>query len=385
MYSAEISSPKLRGIFTSLAELVLAGGILFVYILGSINGFTYFEISLVLLGIAILFIVVVPWIPETPRWLVFKRKDRTKAMKVLKCLRGLDSDRLCDELEGIEAVVENLGSLSVIQLLKQFKKKSVLFPFLVVLVLMIFQELCGGGSTVNTYAAPVFKEAGVKNPLLISSYSIGGSQFFAVVVSVCIIDFVGRKILLILSCSGMFVASVMLGAHFYITRPSLCEETMNMTSEDLVIGCNNQFAPLAIVSLIFFIMSFSVGVGPVLWVLMSEYLPLYVRGFASGIVIAANWATGAAVTGIYLSYANLVKPWFAWWTFSIINLGGLVFVLLFVVETKGKSLEKIQETMIQRFRFCSRQRTIMDTSNVNLRNEIGQQYIASSAHSHTTY
>ena len=343
----------MRGILTSLAELILAGGILLVYILGSIKGFTYFEISLVLLGIAILFVVVVPWIPETPRWLVFKQKDRSKAMKVLKCLRGSDSDRLCDELEGIEEAVETLGSLSIIQLLKQFKKQSILFPFLIVLVLMIFQELCGGGSTVNTYAAPVFKEAGVKNPLLISSYAIGGSQVFAGIISVCIIDCVGRKFLLILSCSGMFVASVMLGAHFYITRPSLCEEIMNITSEDSeIIGCNSQFAPLAVVSLIFFVISFAVGIGPVLWVLISEYLPLHVRGFASGVVIVAHWATAAAVTGLYLSYANLVKPWFAWWTFSIINLGGLVFILLFVVETKGKSLEKIQEAMVQRFHFC---------------------------------
>ena len=378
VYSAEISSPKLRGILTSLAELVLAGGILLVYILGSINGFTYFEISLVLLGIAILFIVVVLWIPETPRWLVFKQKDRAKAMKVLKCLRGSDHDRLCDELEGIEAAVESLESLSIIQLLKEFKKQSILFPFLIVLVLMIFQELCGGGSTVNTYAAPVFKEAGVKSPLLSSSYAIGGSQFLATVISVCIIDCVGRKFLLVLSCSGMFVASVMLGAHFYITRPSLCEEMMNITSEDSAIGCNNQFAPLAIVSLIFFIMSFAVGVGPVLWVLMSEYLPLHVRGFASGVVIVANWSAAAAVTGLYLSYANLVKPWFAWWTFSIINLGGLVFVLLFVVETKGKSLEKIQEAMTQRFHFCSSKEH--EISGMELDNG---SY--SSAHSHTTH
>ena len=357
MYSAEISSTKLRGILTSFAELSLAGGILLVYILGSIDGFTYFEISIALLGIVILFLVMVPWIPETPRWLIFKRKDRQKAMKVLKCLRGSGYSGLHDELEGIEAAVESSGSLSVIQLLKEFKKKNILVPFLILLMLMILQELCGGGTTVNTYAAPVFKEAGVKNPLLSSSYAIGGSQLFATIISVCIIDCVGRKLLLLLSFSGMFVASIMLGVHFYITRPSLCDDAMNSTSnmlDDSAISCNNQFAPLAIVSLIFFIMSFAVGLGPVLWTLMSEYLPLHVRGFASGVVIVANWAAAASVTGLYLSYANLVKPWFAWWTFSIINLGGLVFVLLFVVETKGKSLEKIQEAMMHRFRFCSR-------------------------------
>ena len=349
------------------------------YILGSINGFTYFEISLVLLGIAILFTLAVPWIPETPRWLVFKRKDRAKAVKVLKYLRGSGSDHLHGELEGIEVAVESSGSLSIVQLLKEFKKQNILFPFLVILVLMIFQELCGGGSTVNAYAAPVFKEAGVKNPLISSSYAIGGSQLFATVISVCIIDYVGRKFLLVLSCSGMFIASIMLGTHFYVTRPSLCEKAMNMTSEDSVISCNSQFAPLAIVSLIFFIMSFAVGIGPVLWVLMSEYLPLHVRGVASGVVIVANWAAAAAVTGLYLSYVNLVKPWFAWWTFSIINLSGLVFVLLFVVETKGKSLEKIQDAVMQQFRFCSRKTVYKYYAVGDLRSDVDNN---SSAHSH---
>lgn len=359
MYSAEVSSSRLRGILTSFAELALVVGILLVYVLGSINGFTYFEIALVMLGIVVLFFVIVPWIPETPRWLLFKRNDREKAMKVLKCLRGSKYRSLHAELEGIELAVESTGSLSTIQLLKEFKKQAILFPFLILLVLMVFQELCGGGTTVTTYAAPVFKEAGVKNPLVSSSYAIGGSQLFATVVAVCIIDFVGRKILLILSCIGMIVGSTMLGVHFYITRPSLCG-AMNITfdmSEDSTITCNEQYTPLAVASLIFFMMSFAIGPGPVLWALMAEYLPLHVRGVASGAVILANWVAATAVTGLYLSYAELVKPWFAWWTFSIINLGGLVFVILFVVETKGKSLEKIQDSMTNRFNLCCQKTT----------------------------
>lgn len=376
MYAAEISSPKLRGLLTSFAELSLAAGILVVYVLGSIDGFTYFEISLVILGIVVVFFVCVPWIPETPRWLLFKRNNKEKALKVLKRLRAPNYNDLHAELEGIQLVVESSGSLSAIQILKEFKKQSILVPFLILLVLMVFQELCGGGTTVATYAAIVFEEAGIDNPLLTSSYAIGVSQLIATIVSVSIIDCVGRKFLLIVSCCGMFAGSVMLGVHFFITRPSLCQnisvnislEATDPTTLGATDSCNNQFAPLAIVSLIFFIMSFAVGIGPVLWALVSEYLPLHVRGFATSVVIVANWTSSVAVTGLYLSYASLVKPWFAWWTFSLINLFGLVFVVIFVVETKGKSLEDIQETMRDRFHFCSKRKSYKYHAVVDVRN-----------------
>ena len=331
------------------------------YVLGSLNKFTYFEIALVMLGIVVLFFLTVPWIPETPRWLLFKHKDSEKALKVLLFLRGSKYHALHSELEGIELATKNYSSQSMIQMLKEFKKPTILIPFFILIVLMMFQELCGGGTTVATYAAPIFKEAGIENPLSSSSYAIGGSQLFATVISVFIIDCVGRKILLIFSFLGMFIGSTMLGVHFYITRPSICENTFTNTTPDFfddeITACNHRFAPLAIVSLIFFIMFFAIGLGPVLWTLISEYLPLHVRGFASGVVILANWSTAVAVTGLYLSYSNFVKPWFAWWTFSIINCAGMVFVIIFVVETKGKSLETIQESMMSRFRFCH-QRTV---------------------------
>lgn len=367
VYCAEISSPRLRGILTSFAELSLSAGIFFVYVLGSIMDFAYFEISLVMLGIVFFFLVTVLWIPETPIWLLLKHKNREKVIKVLTCLRGSKYRCLDSEMKGIESAIEKTDSTqSITQIIKEFKKSSILIPFLILLVLMVFQELCGGGTTVTTYAAPIFKEAGVENPLVSSSYAIGGSQLFATFVSVCIIDCVGRKVLLIISFFGMFVASTMLGTHFFVTRPSLCEgiSTSNVSFEDATGVCNSHFAPLAIVSLIFFMMSFAIGLGPVLWTLMSEYLPLHVRGFASGVVILANWVAGAIVTGVYLSYANLVKPWFAWWTFSLINLGGMVFVLIFIMETKGKSLETIQETFMDHIRFCPRRRVSYTTDEL---------------------
>ena len=345
IYNGEISSAKTRGIFGSFAELALVAGILFVYGIGSIPGFTYYYIALVMLGIVALFILTAVWLPETPRWVLLKTKNRKRAKSITKLLRGAHYKDIDSELNDIQNVIDKSPKMSIVGTVKELFKRSIFVPFTIVLVLMIFQELCGGGSTVTTYAAPIFQAAGVSNPDLISIFAIGGTQLLFTAISVLIIDHVGRKILLILSAVGMFAGSILLGVHFYITRPSLCDNntTISDASTSAEISyCNTHYAPLAITSLILFMASFAVGPGPVLWVLLTEYLPLHIRGTASGIVILANWLAAALVTGLYLSYADLVKPWFAWWTFALINLFGLLFVVAFVVETKGKSLEEVQ-------------------------------------------
>ena len=109
------------------------------------------------------------------------------------------------------------------------------------------------------------------------------------------------------------------------------------------IDCNKQFAPLAIVSLVIFYAAFTSGWGPIPAVLLGEMLPLRVRGVASGVISFLSWGTAAIVSGSYFNYSQAVKPWFAWWSFSLANLAGIVFVGFFVFETKGKSLEEIEE------------------------------------------
>ena len=77
--------------------------------------------------------------------------------------------------------------------------------------------------------------------------------------------------------------------------------------------------------------------------MLSELLPLSVRGVASGMAMFLTSATAALVSGVYLQYFQLVEPWFAMWTFSLINLSAAVFVFVFIPETKGKSLKEVEK------------------------------------------
>ena len=339
VYCGEISSAKLRGVYGSFTQLALAAGILVVYGLGSIQSLQYSDIALAAVGIVAVFEVMMVWCHETPRWLLSK-DQRTKAFAVLEWLRG-PKVNVEPEISEMEAAMTE-KQLTVVQVLREFLKKSVFIPLLLILVVMFFQQI-GGLNAVSAYGATLFKSAGVSNPRQTALYSIGVSALLATIISVFIVDLVGRKPLLLISGTGMLVGTVMLGTHFYLTRPSLCANQTTLTLQDSdSTSCNTHLAPLAITSLLLFNIAFSLGWGPVPWVLMPELLPQRVRGVASGIATFINWGTAAIVTGFYLEYADAVQAWFAWWSFSVMNLLGVLFVLFFITETKGKSLEDIQ-------------------------------------------
>ena len=231
--------------------------------------------------------------------------------------------------------------LKMSKILTHFKKRDVFIPVFIMLFIMFFQQI-GGLNASSAYSALIFKEAGVKHYRLTAAYAVGGAGMLFTIISLFIVDRFGRKLLLIASGLGMLVGAVALGTHFYVTRPSLCANSTQpgLLQSDSTL-CNTQFAPLAIASLILFNISFSIGWGPVPWVLLGELIPLRVRGVGSGIATLVNWATAAIVTGFYLDYAEKVRTWFAWWSFALMNLAGILFVALFLFETKGKTLEEI--------------------------------------------
>ena len=353
VYAAEVSSSKFRGIFGSFTQLFLSIGLVLIYLLGSFPGFQYFDASLILIGIIAMFEIGCLFICDTPRWLL-AHGHRHKAISALKCLRGKSFD-IGHELSTMEQDISHSPHVKMSKVLTHFKKRDVVIPLVIMLFIMFFQQI-GGLNASTAYSGLIFKEAGVENYRATATYAVGGTEVVFTIISLFIVDLFGRKLLLIISGSGMLLGTVLLGTHFFITRPSLRTSSGNFTLTDNNIMilqstpssddpelCNTQFAPLAIVSLILFNAAFSIGWGPVPWVLLGELIPLRVRGVGSGIATLVNWSAAAIVTGFYLDYAEKVQPWFAWWTFSVLNLISILFVALFLFETKGKRLEEIHD------------------------------------------
>ena len=328
--------------FSTCQQLVLATGIVVAYAVGSIQKLQYYDTALVAVGLVAAFELSAVWLYESPRWLLSNDQTDSRAVAALKWLRG-PKVSIDQELKEIKAAVSEKKP-TLLQVLKEFSKRKVFIPFILVLMLLFFQQV-GGVNVVAVFAATLFRDGGISHPQQTALYSIGVANLGATLVSVFWVDCVGRKVLLCTSGSGMLIGAIMFGTHFYITRPSLCSnDTVTQAlqvSTDLS-SCNTQYAPLAIVSILLFSFMFGLGWGPGCGVLVPELLPLKVRGVASGIGTVVQWATAALVTGVYLKWSDAVRPWFVWWTFAVLILLGIIFVVVFIPETKGRSLEEIQ-------------------------------------------
>jgi SP family facilitated glucose transporter-like MFS transporter 8 len=338
-------------------------GILLVLGLGSIPGFHYYHSALVMVGFVAVFTCLVLWVPESPRWLILKG-DQKQAIAALHRLRGPKYPFIHQEVKDIKLTIPKLRP-GFYQLMKELvMKRSTLVPFILLLFLGIFNRACGV-DVFSAYAASIFLEAGVPNPNLTTTFAVGAVNVLATFVAVILVEFVGRKILLAVSAVGMFLGTTLLGVHFYITQPELCANSTLPVEQ--YVSCNLHTFPLAIVGVIVFNLGFSIGTGPVPWVLLSEYLPLRIRGVAGSVVVAANWATASLIVGTFLSLSEKLGPWTVWWTLAALNLVGFFVFVLFFVETKGKTLEEVQELFKTR-------KSIVSCACANGRNVIYNRY-----------
>ena len=318
---------------------------------GHYIGLTYWQIAIIAIGILIVFEVLMLFTYESPRWLLMKQKEK-KAMETLKALRGPNFP-VSKELEAIKATVQE--KYSVIGRLMEFRHRSVYVPFILVTILIFF-ECHGGINVAYFYASNVLLDAGIseRHVNLIAAVSVGVVQILATLVSVFFVDLVGRKILLNVSSAGMALSCMVLGVYFYI-YDNVCEHCLvgspncNISiindSVHQHFPCNTtNFGYLAVVCIITLVISFSLGWGPIVWTAMSELMPNRVRSLAGSIATMINWIFDFVFTFCLKYYSRPpINNDGAWWTFCLIMVIGIIFVVLFVPETKGHSLEEIQE------------------------------------------
>ena len=300
--------------------------------------FQYFHISLAAVGVTAIFELLMLFTCETPRWL-YAQGEASKGLEKLKLLRGPNANVTTEEA-AIRAALERQGKLSVKDLFLQFRHRAVYHPFVLVLMLMFFQQFSGINAVVF-YAASIYQEAGVKNPTLLSALTIGVSQLIATFIAVVLVDMLGRKVLFIVSSITVCLSSCLLGIEFLITDTICGGATGNGTTSAHAI-CHHSIGWLAILAAIGVIIGFSLAWGPIPWLMMSELLPLRVRSLGGSVTTFFNWSCATLITFTFESYASAISPKFAWWSFSIVMLVSVFCVIFFLPETKGCSLEQIE-------------------------------------------
>lgn len=152
-------------------------------------------------------------------------------------------------------------------------------------------------------------------------------QVLATYSSTLLVDKAGRRVLLVLSSAVMAVCLTVLGLCFHLQTHGY--DVSSIT-----------WLPLASVAL--FIVVFSMGFGPVPWIMLGELFPNNVKGIASALTAASAWILAFAVTKGFQNLLDLLGSPTTFWLFAVMCVAGTIFTVVLVPETKGKSLEDIQ-------------------------------------------
>ncbi|MCL7050326.1 hypothetical protein MKW94_030290 [Papaver nudicaule] len=321
IFIAEIAPKHLRGGLATLNQLMIVSGVSFTFIIGTIVSWRTLALIGILPCCVLLFGLLV--IPESPRWLAKAGLQKEFELSLRK-LRGKDAD-ISQETADIQDYLQTLEHLPKAQILDLFQRRY-LVSLIVGVGLMVFQQF-GGINGICFYVSHIFEAAGFPSAL--------GTVIYACIqvpitgLGAMLMDKAGRRPLLFVSASGLLVGCLLLATSFYMKAHEMFLEAV---------------PTLALTGILTYIGSFSVGMGAVPWVIMSEVFPLNIKGTAGSFVTLVNWFGSWVVSFTF----NFLMSWSSYGTFLLyaaVNLLAILFIAKMVPETKGRTLEEIQASM----------------------------------------
>ncbi|ALC42591.1 sut4 [Drosophila busckii] len=323
MYSTEISTLETRGLLGSFFQLNTVSGILYGYIVGGYCPLLTINILCAILPI--IFAVVHFFMPESPVYLAMKgRQD--DATKSLKWLRGQDFD-VTPELNKILQDTTKSDDEPQQNIFKLLLRPITLKGISIAVILQALQQWTGINA-IMFYSTSIFEDVGAGLSGRICTILIGATQVIMTLVAALIVDKAGRRILLLISSFFMAVTTTLMGVYFQMKE----NDPASVTS----IGW------LPITSILVFIVFFSIGFGPVPWLIMAEVFTEDVKSVAGSIAGTSNWLSAFLVTLLFPILKNAIGSAPTFWIFAGIAVVAFVYCLLCVPETKGKSIHEIQ-------------------------------------------
>jgi MFS transporter, SP family, xylose:H+ symportor len=326
MYIAEIAPPKVRGNLVAWNQFAIIFGMLVIYFVNfgisksgsgdawlNVIGWRYMFLSGAIP--AILFLLLLFFVPETPRFLMLKG-DEKGARAVL--------DKLVTQEEAEKELSEIRASLSEHHSGKMFSFGATLV--VIGIMLSVFQQFVGI-NVVLYYATDIFKGMGMTtNASLLQTIIVGGVNLTFTTVAIFTVDRFGRRPLQIIGALIMAVAMMSLGTAFWLGGEGM----------------------LALVSMLVYTAGFAVSWGPVTWVLLSEIFPNQIRGKAMALAVAMQWIANYLVSWTFPILdknpylVEHFKHGFAYWIYGGMSILAAFFMWKFVPETKGRTLEQME-------------------------------------------
>lgn len=326
LYLSEIAPEKIRGSMISLYQLMITIGILGAYL--SDTAFSYTGDWRWMLGVitipAILLLIGVMFLPNSPRWLAAKGQFYD-AQKVLDRLRDT-SEQAKNELDEIRE------SLKIKQTGWALFKDNSNFRRAVYLgvLLQVVQQFTGM-NVIMYYAPKIFEIAGFTNTTeqMWGTVIVGLVNVLATFIAIGLVDRWGRKPTLILGFIVMAAGMGILGTMLHI-------------------GIHSAGAQyFAIAMLLMFIIGFAMSAGPLIWVLCSEIQPLKGRDFGITVSTATNWIANMIVGATFLTLLTNLGNAGTFWLYAALNVVFIILTLCLIPETKNVSLEHIERNLMK--------------------------------------
>jgi sugar porter (SP) family MFS transporter len=318
MYVAEVAPPKNRGMLVSVYQLAIVLGILCSYTINyGLHNIDNNWRWMFATGIipSVLFFVGLFFIPESPRWL-YKAGRQIDSLKVLKRIGGeslakVEIQQIAESLQG------NSGAVSSGELFKPSVRKVMIIGFF----LAVFVQI-SGINTVIDYAPKILLAAGVEiNNALLQTSLVGFINFIFTFVAILFIDKLGRRSLYLIGSMGMVITLIMLAISFYLKMEGI----------------------FTLICILMFIAFFASCIGPVFWTLLSEIFPNKIRGKALAFASFTQWILNFLVVLLFPHFLASLGGAKTFLFLAVMSFLQWLFTYLYVPETKGKSLEEIEQ------------------------------------------
>nr|XP_027109498.1 glucose transporter type 1-like [Coffea arabica] len=322
VYIAEITPKNHRGAFTILNQVMICCGHSTMLVIG--NFVSWRMLALIGSIPCLLQLLGLFFIPESPRWLA--KIDRWKECEMsLQRLRGADAN-ISGEAIDIRVYTETLQQFSDCKLTDLFNRKYA-HAMIVGLGLMAFQQ-AGGVNTIAYYASSIFESAGCSGAT--GTMAMASVQLPMTILGSLLVDKSGRIPLLMVSAAGSCFGWLLVGLSFLL--------------QDLQLWKASPI--LALIGALIFVGSFSLGMGGIPWVIMSEVFPIHVKGLAGSLVTGVNWLGSWLISYSFNFLVQWITSEGTFFMYSIITGLTLIFVKKLVPETKGRTLEEIQASLV---------------------------------------
>lgn len=328
IYISEMSPTHLRGKLGVFVQVAITMGIILSYFVGYFvvkciykDCWQYMLVIGLILPVVSIFLTLF-FLPETPRWLISYRRDG-EAMAVLLNIYGSNNDDLAQE-EYFRQFTQFEKDRSLKRHWTDLLDSRYSLHILISVILNVIQQLVGF-NIITYYSATLFHHMGyVDADALVCSIATALPQLAFVLLAIHLLELVGRRKLLLISSIGVCITLILLGI-----------STMSFMSEHQL--------TLSMIFIVVFRCFFSIGLGPIPSILASELLPYQIRARGLSISSTMNWLTNYIITNSFLSWVDSFGITYIYFAYSFCAMIAVLFTWLVVWETKGKSLEEIEQ------------------------------------------